>query len=317
MPSLKIMTFNVENLLARFRFREWEKRRLATLPVIESEVDRANLILNYWNILHDETRSFTALTIKEGAPEVICLQEVENMHALRTFHDNYLRRISGHDYNYMILIDANDPRGIDVAVLSRYRIVSAATHQNKLKGGQRIFRRDCLEVHVKKQNKTLPIFVCHFKSMSGGRNATKKIREAEAQAVREIIEESFGDPSKSDWVVVGDLNDYTERDGKPDKNHALDALFKNNFSVDLVKKNIKNVLDRWTHYYPGEDSYSQLDYILLSPSLYKKNNKVKPKIIRKGQPFRANRYAGERWPRVGYDRPKASDHCPVGVTLKY
>ncbi len=323
MPKLKIMTFNVENMLVRYNFRKWEKEGLVTLLDIDSEADRANLIRTHWNILNDENRVFTALTIKEAAPDVICFQEVENLRALRAFHDRYLRRI-WREFEYIMLIEGNDPRGIDVAVLSRFRIVSATTHQdvkkkipypdpNKPKM-QRVFRRDCLEVNVKRSGKILPIFVCHFKSMSGGRSKTRPVREAEAQAVREIIENRFEDPSKSDWIIVGDMNDYTETDGQTDNGHALGALLDGGFSKNLVKR-IDDAKERWTHYYASDNEYHQLDYILVSPSLAEKNPDVKPTIVRNGQPFRADRYKGERWPRVGYNRPKASDHCPVAVNL--
>jgi hypothetical protein len=62
----------------------------------------------------------------------------------------------------------------------------STTHQHIFKNIQyadgirreRVFRRDCLEVDLKKDNKILPIFVCHFKSMSGGRDTTRPIRQA-------------------------------------------------------------------------------------------------------------------------------------------
>jgi predicted extracellular nuclease len=324
MPDLRVMTFNVENMLTRFNFKEYEKESLATLLDIDSEIDRANLVRTHWNIINDENRVFTALSMREGEADIICLQEVENLRALKIFHDRYLRRIGKRDYPYQILIEGNDPRGIDVAVLSRYKISSVTTHQDKtgkikyLTGPktEQIFRRDCLEVNVKKNNKILPIFVCHFKSMIGGRKQTKPVREAEAYAVREIIEERFGNPAEHDWLVVGDLNDYTETDGQPDNQHSLGALVADGFAVDLVKR-IADPLNRWSHYYDDEDHYGQLDYILASPALAAKNPQAIPTIIRQGQPYRARRYTGERWPRVGYDRPKASDHCPVVVSLKY
>jgi endonuclease/exonuclease/phosphatase family metal-dependent hydrolase len=328
MPSLKIMTFNVENMLARFGFREYEKKRLATLLDIDSDVDRANLIRTHFNVLNAETRVCTALSIADQDPDVVCVQEVESMRALSAFHDRYLKRISRRQYSHQFLIDGNDPRGIDVAVLSRYRIASATTHQDLEKviaypdpqqpTQQRVFRRDCLEVNIKKNNRTLPIFICHFKSMTGGRDETRVVREAEAAAVREIIEDRFAEPAASEWLVVGDLNDYTEVDGQADDAHGLGPLLNDNFAVDLIKR-IGDPRDRWTHYYGTEDSYRQLDYMLASPALAAANGGVVPIITRKGQPCRASRYARdqERWPRIGWDNPKASDHCPVSVTLNF
>ncbi len=55
--------------------------------------------------------------------------------------------------------------------------------------------------------------------------------------------------------------------------------------------------------------------LLVSPALARENPDAVPEIIRMGQPYRARRYEGPRFPRVGWDRPKASDHCPVVVEL--
>ncbi len=61
--------------------------------------------------------------------------------------------------------------------------------------------------------------------------------------------------------------------------------------------------------------YRQLDYLLASPALARKNREAVPEILRAGQPFRAMRHKGHRYPRIGWDRPKASDHCPMVVEL--
>jgi hypothetical protein len=60
-------------------------------------------------------------------PEVICLQEVDSFHALKAFHDRYLKRIAREEYPHKALIEGNDPRGIDVAVLSLHPIDSMST----------------------------------------------------------------------------------------------------------------------------------------------------------------------------------------------
>lgn len=321
------MTFNVENLLQRFRFRDYEKESLVSLMEAVTEEQKAELIRTYWNILNDENRVFTALTIQKGDPDVVCMQEVENDRILNFFGDRYIDRVykkKRDPFTYKRLIEGNDPRGIDVAVISRFKIESISSNRERRgivpyptgEREDRIFRRDCLEANIKKYNKILTIFVCHFKSMFGGRDETKPIREVEASEVKKIIEEKFEDPANEDWMVVGDLNDYTETDGIPDNKHGLSPLLDNGFSVDIVK-NINEPRQRWTHYYSTDDSYHQLDYILLSPSLADKNPGITPEIIRMGQPFRAERYSGNRWPRVGFDRPKASDHCPVLAEINF
>ncbi len=83
----------------------------------------------------------------------------------------------------------------------------------------------------------------------------------------------------------------------------------------------RDPLDRWTLYHargPEEQHLCQLDYIWLSSGLAAANPAAMPEIIRNGQPFRTPFPPGqevERYPRIGWDRPKASDHCPVAITL--
>ncbi|MCW5773776.1 MAG: endonuclease/exonuclease/phosphatase family protein [Rhodospirillaceae bacterium] len=329
MSRLRLMTFNVENMLVRFDFDPETEASLATLLDAEEPAARAELARTYWNVLNDEMRVMTALAIREGRADLVCLQEVESMRGLRAFQDRYLRRMTDVEYAHSVLIEGNDGRRIDVAVMSRLPFERIITHQalrwdelqiEKPKivetARDRIFKRDCLEVHVQVGEKTLPVFVCHFKSMDPERDKTRPWRAAEAMAVRRILERRFADPAAADWIVVGDLNDYTETDGVPDHHHALAALLGDGFAVDLVKR-IADPRDRWTHFFPEERTYRQIDYLLASPALARKNPDAVPTILRQGQPYRAERYQGPRYPRIGWDRPKASDHCPVVIDLKF
>ena len=150
--------------------------------------------------------------------------------------------------------------------------------------------------------------------MSGGRDETMPVRRAEASAVRRIIEDKWADHAQRDWMIVGDLNDYVEENGNPVAN-GLEPLFQGGFCVNLLEN--LPAADRWTHFYATERTFHQIDYLLASPSLAQKNQGVQPDIIRAGQPYRVpNTQNVDRYPRVGFDRPKASDHCPVAVTLE-
>ncbi len=204
---------------------------------------------------------------------------------------------------------------------------------------ERVFRRDCLEVDLKIGGMPLTVYCVHFKSMGpprnglSGREATMPVRHAEAKAVRRIIEDRFGQGVRHKrWIIAGDLNDYAERvvitggarsglqfEPVAEAGSSVDVLTTGGFAENLVAR--RPEIDRWTLYHtrdPQERHLCQLDYLLASPALAKANPDVVPDIVRGGQPYRTPFPPGqevERYPRVGWDRPKASDHCPVVVSL--
>ena len=120
---------------------------------------------------------------------------------------------------------------------------------------------------------------------------------------------------------MGDLNDYHDGPDGDDPNHGLAPLLDWDACEDLFAR-VPDFANRWTHYWVGGDQHRQLDYILASRALGARNAATLPRAIRRGMPYRAglpyraDPYACERYPRVGWDRPKASDHCPVVVRLE-
>ena len=377
--SVRIATFNVENLMARFDFSGWRdsqrRDRSMSLRDVKSEqeyraLEQARVIAH-----EDDARQMTALAIADCHADIICLQEVENLETLEAFEQNYLAPMTGLTYPGKAWIEGNDGRGIDVALMTREKtangepieIVKVTSHRKQTFGeagvfttqlermgveqDDRVFRRDCLEVDLRIGGKRVTLYVCHFKSMGSGRNGltgrdyTMPVRLAEARTVRKIVERKFGSERTPNmrWMICGDLNDYTERlvvGGNKLKGYSFkmaeettsgaEPLLTDQFSVDLLKR--RNEDNRWTLYYAAGDAVDvrdpesrpmrhlvQIDYLLASPALAKMNDKALPHIIRSGQPHRTVFPAGqdvERYPRTGWDRPKASDHCPVAVTLK-
>jgi predicted extracellular nuclease len=152
--------------------------------------------------------------------------------------------------------------------------------------------------------------------------------------VRHIIEQRFGrgGSASTRFAICGDMNDYQEKiviSGDRLNGYAFDPVAEaesalNVFSRDGFTENAllrRDVMDRWTLYHsrgPQERHLCQLDYIWLSPKLAADNAMRVPGIIRNGQPYRTIFPPGqevERYPRTGWDRPKASDHCPIAITL--
>jgi predicted extracellular nuclease len=373
--TIRIATFNVENLFSRLAFADdvsSDDRLVGNYSFDDpGELKLARRIVEA--AASDDKRQLTALALHAARADVVVLQEVDNRDALEVFYQRYLKRLiepaaaaekkalrqemarqargldedrlyavdKRHYYDWRVVVDGNDGRGIDVAVISKFP-VSVRTHahrtfqelgvwsddlrgyrdkvggrERRLNPSDRVFMRDCLEIDLKVNGRPLTLYGCHFKSMSPTRDHTRPYRRAEALAVRRIIEERFGPRAdEANWVICGDLNDYVEIDGLPVVDDAgrivpngLEPLLGDGFAENLVRRRAAE--DRWTTYHGAEDQYAQLDFLLASPGLARANADAVPDIVRMGQPYRAVRYGGVRFPRVGWDRPKASDHCPV------
>jgi predicted extracellular nuclease len=366
--SIRIATFNIENLIARFDFTGYRNQlksdRVLKLFEIKTEADYQRLEAARIVSATDDTRQLSALAIADTDADILCLQEVDNMEALKAFEYGYLFRMIGSGYRQKYLVEGNDSRGIDVAVLMREKTRdgqpielrdvtshAALTYHDlglyhpglgpNIRPEDRIFKRDCLELDLRIGGRPLTVYVVHFKSMTNGRDgvdgrtSTMPIREAEAKAVRHIIENRFGRDQAADrnFVICGDMNDYQERIDvigdrragfefvpRADLSSALDVFSHDGFAENSMRR--RDPLERWTLYHargPEEQHLCQLDYIWLSKGLSKANPQAVPEVIRNGQPFRTPFPPGqevERYPRTGWDRPKASDHCPVAITLQ-
>ncbi len=366
--SLRIATFNVENLMSRFDFsgfrNQLNRDRTLALYEIGNEAEYKALEAARLIAETDDTRQHSALAIAATRADIICMQEVDSIAALNAFEYGYLFKMVGQGYRQKYTTSGNDSRGIDVGIMMReetadgqpIEFVRMTSHAHVTfddfdlfddelgalgeKPYERIFRRDCLEIDVNVGGLPLTIYLVHLKSMGSprngktGREGTRPVRVAEAKAVRRIIEDRFGKDRAPDkrWVICGDFNDYRERvivagdifsgytfQPVKEDGSCLDVLLSDGFAENLVDR--RPAIDRWTLFHsrgPQERHLCQLDYILVSAEIAKRNAKAVPDIIRGGQPYRTPFPPGQevnRYPRVGWDRPKASDHCPVAVTL--
>jgi len=308
----KFGTFNAENLFLRYEFNKRGQNKIKeTLNKEELTIgDFKRELVNFKEVPTIE-RELTKLVITENKPDILAMVEVESLETLKKFNKNYLNGF----YNYMMLIEGNDIRGINLGIYSKdFPIGNIRTHQfeyNSLTKGK-LFSRDCLEVELNVWGSILTILINHFKSKIESNkndiNTAAKLRKKQAKRVSEILVERFGNKlDRGDFIVCGDLNSNPDED-------PLSPL--------LSLKNLENVVerlpkdDRWTYWWDKKNQIGQFDYILLSPSLSNNNPTSKPFIERRGMP-KINACCKEKRFEIGQTKEQsASDHCPVYIELK-
>jgi predicted extracellular nuclease len=111
------------------------------------------------------------------------------------------------------------------------------------------------------------------------------------------------------FTVVGDLND--EPRSKPVK-----KLYDSTGLVDALAA-IPNERDRWTHWFRGENSVSQLDALLLSPALAEATAGTTPVIERRGISFARILQDGGVGPKVTHFQQVDDDPNPINVDFRF
>jgi hypothetical protein len=272
-----------------------------------------------------------ALAVGETAADVVALLGVPDAAALDRFVDA-LYTATGRHYGHSLVLGGNDPEGGHPAIIAQVPIIHARSHRTLSfaevgrtpprhhEPGSPVFSRDCLEVSIERQDRRLDLFVCHFRASSAasgvidGLDPERKWRQAEAAAVRQIIERRYPTPSAAQWVILGNLGDQPEDErGQPDPNHGLGALFDGGFAADLAGPGAT----RWTHFDLAGNRYRRPDHILVSPTLARRNQLSRVDVIRGGLPYRAERASVARYPRIGWLSPAASWHCPIAAEITY
>ena len=245
--SFRVASFNVLNLFDKID--DPDKRDEGTHPKsVESERALAEIM-------------------ESSEADVIALQEVENIDILTQFRNS---NGLADDYPHVVLVEGNDGRGIDVALFSKHPITNVESHKDEvfpIEGQKdRGFLRDLLQADIEIPDYgPVRFFVNHFASKRGGKRADS-MREAEAQAARNIIKRETADFPGQKYVMLGDFNDT------PDSKSVQTLTRKDNDGWGLVDA-FRDEPD--TVSYPTSErtarkwGYKRIDQILLSPEMAK------------------------------------------------
>jgi endonuclease/exonuclease/phosphatase family metal-dependent hydrolase len=250
----------------------------------------------------------TARVIHDLDADVIGLVEAESRPALLRFGRDVSPAVGGAPYEHVMLIDGNDERGIDVAVMTRqgYEIVDIRSHVDDEDGQGQIFSRDCAEYTIKTPGgKRLVVLINHLKSKGFGSQATSNAKRKRQAARIKTIYDQLVHAGEKFVAVIGDFNDTP--DSAP-----LEPLLKHT--------NLKDVFVHPSFDDGGRPGTfgtcakgNKIDYILLSPDLFTR--------VQGGSVFRMGAWGGTNgtifphYPEITRAIEAASDHSAVWAEI--
>lgn len=222
--DITVGTFNVKNLFSRFNFE-------AVLDTLSPGDQGGSGSIKYMvgagafyrlrtyrgQLVKGKSkkeRDAVATRIRKMDVDVLALQEVEDIDVLKCFNHDDLQEM----YPHYVLVEGNDTRLIDVALLSKYPLRRVASwHQlhHPLSAKAPIFGRDLLQVEVTSQDRRDVLFTLfnnHLKSHFGddddggeGRKKNDARRTLQAEAIHAVIKREMA--GGAPYIVVGDMND--------------------------------------------------------------------------------------------------------------
>ncbi len=220
-----------------------------------------------------ESKRVVCESICAMRPDVLALQEMGTTNALLELQQSLKKE--GLDLPYWEHVAAHDTN-VHLAVLSRFPFSARRSHKNDnfLLGGRRFHvGRGFVELDIRvNTNYSFTLMAAHLKSkrpVASGDEA--ELRLEEAKLLREKIDARLAADPNLNLLVVGDFNDtkaspstrtivglYRNRliDTRPAERNPEDAV------VQGPEKEGRRVT--WTHYYAQDDTFSRIDFLLLS-----------------------------------------------------
>ncbi|MEW6161141.1 MAG: endonuclease/exonuclease/phosphatase family protein [Verrucomicrobiota bacterium] len=215
-------------------------------------------------------------SIRAIRPHVLALQEMGSTNALLELRRSL--KSEGLEFPYWEWVQGFDTN-IHVAVLSQFPIIARRPHTNEgflLQGRRFRVSRGFVEVDIEvNANYRFTLFTTHLKSRREIPEADQaEMREQEALVLRELVEARLKRNPNLNLIVLGDLNDVK------DSRSTRAVIGRGRFALVDTRPAERNGDTEpssnprydprhitWTHFYGKEDTYSRIDYILLSPGM--------------------------------------------------
>jgi len=297
--KLTIGTFNLNNLFSRYNFQAEIDTipDAGTLPIAGAfayafgpgdPVKVRSYMGKLVKAKDDAGTQAIAERIQRIDVDVLAVQEVEDIDTLRQFNRERL----GGMYPHVLLIEGNDPRLIDVGVLSRYPIGGftswqRATHPSA--PDDLVFGRDVIEVEIlntQRSERLLTLFNTHLKSnyvdfhgdQAQAHAVANDRRRRQAETVARIIKARTRPDSR--YILVGDMNDAPTSEFLRGFTQDAELKLVNGLTAPQETRPAKPdnpmpASTAWTHRFKPANQpaqYELYDQVWLSPALAPKQS---------------------------------------------
>jgi endonuclease/exonuclease/phosphatase family metal-dependent hydrolase len=231
--------------------------------------------------------------IKEINPDILGVCEMGSPERFEDFKKRLNEAGLGYiDSEYLQAADADR----HLALVSRFPIVARNSRGDvpfELNGQPEKVRRGILDVTVQvNPGYQLRMVGVHLKSKLPVPQGEAILRRLEAHEVRKHIEGILTVAPQTNLLAYGDFNDTKNESMFHEITGVKGSPM---YMADLWAKD--ELGDRWTHYWKTADLYSRIDYLFVSPSLYREVVLAKSRV-----------YRSQFW-------NEASDHRAVFTTI--
>lgn len=218
-------------------------------------------------------RAAVRLIAKEH-PDVLAVQEMGGAAVFAQFQDDL--RTAGLNYPYAELLE-HGRREINLAVLSRFPIVSVQSHTNdwySIGEAKVPVARGFLDVDIQVNPKyRFRLLAAHLKSKVYNPLGQTEMRRNEARLLNKIIRGILDESPRINLLVAGDFNDdYNSAPLREVSGKRGGAM------TDL--RPADSVGDVWTYFYGAVDGYSRFDYLFVNKGMLAEVVREQTRVVR-------------------------------------
>lgn len=240
--------------------------------------------------------------IEKHNADIYAFTELENANILQDISNNLeTKSIFGSEYKYACF--GKNPNGVfGCGVISKYPLKNLKLHNIDFSQKEtQPELRPIVEISISGKIKDFSLFVCHWKSKSGGAEKTEIWRDLQENLLASAIEKT----SNKDVIICGDFNRDLHEFTKSTKSNSI--IFKSFSGTPIIMSNPWfTSQEKGSYNFNGE--WNKIDHFFISEKgIIHSFNTISQFTNEKGLPIKYSVRTGN-----GY-----SDHLPIVCTFEF